>query len=426
MPPELADVVMRALERDPANRYASAEALRSDLAAAAAQVWGRGWITATPFAAGLAGAGRAPDTVVSGRPPPPPEPPQPPTPPERPPRRRGRLGVVGAALAALAAVGVAVALLAGSGGGDDSGAAEAPPAPPLDPSGWQPLRPALFEQQQMATTVLGNTAWLFGGLVGRGADPRATRQVQLFDGAIGNWSRGPLLPVPLNHSMAVVYKGNPVVIGGWIADGSNLTAQTSARVYELVGERWRRLPALNNPRAAGAAAVVDGRIVVAGGLGDEGPVDATEVFDGESWQERARIPTPREHLGAATDGRYLYAVGGRDATSRDVAVLERYDPAADDWATLPPMRVARDGLAAAVTAGRLFAVGGERPTGVLDTVEAYDIRRRRWTEMKPLPRPRHGLAVIAARDRLFALVGALGRAHTDSTDVGDALSLNPR
>ena len=195
-------------------------AMRSDLAAAAASVWGRAWITATPFAAGLTGAARAPErTVISGQPLAPPAPAEPPAPPPEPPRRRSRLAVVGAAIAGLAAVGVAVALLAGGG---DSSTAEAPPAPPLDPSGWQPVRPALFEQQQMATTVLGNTAWLFGGLVGRGADPRATRQVQLFDTAIGNWSRGPLLPVPLNHSMAVVYKGNPVVIGGWIAKGSNL------------------------------------------------------------------------------------------------------------------------------------------------------------------------------------------------------------
>jgi non-specific serine/threonine protein kinase len=427
VPPELGDVVMRALEREPARRYRSAEGMRSDLAAAAASVWGRGWITATPFAAGLAGAGRAPErTVISGQPLAPPALAEPPAPPPEPPQRRSRLAVVGAALASLAAIGVAVALLAGGGGGDDSGAAEAPPAPPLDPSGWQPLRPALFEQQQMATTVLGNTAWLFGGLVGRGADPKATRRVQIFDTAIGNWTRGPQLPVPLNHAMAVVYKGNPVVIGGWIAKGSNLTDETSARVYELAGEKWRRLPSLKNPRAAGAAAVVDGQIVVVGGLGDDGPVDATEVFDGQSWEERARIPTPREHLGAASDGRYVYAVGGRDATSTDVALLERYDPAADDWTTLRPMQVARDGLGAAVTAGRLFAVGGERPTGVLDTVEAYDIRRGRWTTMKPLPRPRHGMAVVAARGRLFALVGALGRAHTDSTDVGDALSLNPR
>ena len=77
VPLELSTVVMRALEREPANRYASAEALRSDLAAAAANVWGRGWITATPFAAGLAGAGRAPDTVISGRPPPAPRAPRP-------------------------------------------------------------------------------------------------------------------------------------------------------------------------------------------------------------------------------------------------------------------------------------------------------------------------------------------------------------
>ena len=321
-----------------------------------------------------------------------------------------------------------MALLAGPPGGDSS-TAEAPPAPPLDPSGWQPVRPALFQQQQMATTVLGNTAWLFGGLVGRGADPRATRQVQLFDTAIGSWSRGPLLPVPLNHSMAVVYKGNPVVIGGWIANGSNLTEETSARVYELVGEKWRQLPALKNPRAAGAAAVVDGQIVVVGGLGDDGPGGRHRgLRRKEPWQERARIPTPREHLGAASRTvATLHTVGGRDATSRDVAVLERYDPAADDWTTLPPDagcarragggRHGRAGCSPWVASGPPACSTPSRPT----TSAAG-----RWTSMKPLPRPRHGMAVVAARDRLFALVGALGRAHTDSTDVGDALSLNPR
>jgi Protein kinase domain/Kelch motif len=419
VPAELEGVVMRALRRDPADRYGSAEDLRSAVAGAAANAWGRNWMTNTPFAAGLAGAGRAPETVVAGPAPAPTAPAQPP-----PARTRGRVATVAAALAGLVAIAGVVAILTG-GGGDGSSGSGGPPAPPLSPSDWKPLRPALFAQQQMATTVLGNTAWLFGGLEDRGGEPVATRDVQLFDTAIENWTRGPSLPVPLNHAMAVVYKGKPIVIGGWIADGSDLTATTSARVYELDGARWRALAPLNVPRAAGAAAVVGDRIVVVGGLGEDGPVGATEVFDGQSWHEAERIPTPREHLAAASDGRFLYAVGGRDATSKDLAVLERYDPEGDSWETLPAMQVARNGLGAAIAAGRLFAVGGERPTGVLDTVEAYDIRRQRWTSLKPLPRPRHGSAVVAARGRIYALVGALGRNHTDSTKLSDALSLNP-
>ena len=55
----------------------------------------------------------------------------------------------------------------------------------------------------------------------------------------------------------------------------------------------------------------------------------TEVFDGESWTDVADMPTPREHLGAASDGRYLYAVGGRELSAdKNLGTLERYDPAA--------------------------------------------------------------------------------------------------
>ena len=48
------------------------------------------------------------------------------------------------------------------------------------------------------------------------------------------------------------------------------------------------------------------------------------MYDGERWTDVDEIPTPREHLGAASDGRYLYAVGGRELSSdKNVPALER-------------------------------------------------------------------------------------------------------
>ena len=104
------------------------------------------------------------------------------------------------------------------------------------------------------------------------------------------------------------------MIGGFVP-GDELTSGQSDRVYALRGSGWEDLPRLNHPRAAAAAAVVDGKIVVVGGQADGKLVTQTEVFDGESWKDVADIPTPREHLGAASDGRYLYAVGGRDLSA---------------------------------------------------------------------------------------------------------------
>ncbi len=113
---------------------------------------------------------------------------------------------------------------------------------------------------------------------------------------------------------AVTYQGDPVVIGGFVP-GAELTSKQSDRVYVLHDDQWELLPPLNRARAAAAAAVVGNKIVVVGGQADGKLVRETEVFDGQRWTVAADIPTPREHLGAASDGRYLYAVGGRNLSA---------------------------------------------------------------------------------------------------------------
>ena len=54
------------------------------------------------------------------------------------------------------------------------------------------------------------------------------------------------------------------------------------------------------------------KIVVVGGQADGRLIRETEVLDGKGWEDVAEIPTPpppppprEEHLGAASDGRYL-------------------------------------------------------------------------------------------------------------------------
>ena len=159
----------------------------------------------------------------------------------------------------------------------------------------------------MPAAALGGTIWIFGGLVGGDA----TTSVEGYDPAIDTWKAGPDLPIVLHHEMAVAYNGELVVMGGWIPRGPALTAVTSDRVFALRQGRWVELPQLAHARAAAAAAVVGNRIVVVGGQANGSLVGATEVFDGTAWHDAAPIPTPRDHLAAVSEGRYLYAVGGR-------------------------------------------------------------------------------------------------------------------
>lgn len=341
------------------------------------------------------------------------------------PRRSRRVSRGVWVLLGLVVAGLGAALVFLSDGGDDTDRAGTPPSStPSRVRGagpWRPVAAAPTARQQLASAVVDGRFWVAGGLTG---SAKATDRVEAYDPAIDTWNAAPPLPRPLHHAMAVTYRGELVVIGGWAPRGPNLTAAVSDQVLALRRGRWVQLPALPHPRAAGAAAVVDGRIVVVGGQARGRLVSATDVFDGERWREGADIPTPREHLAAASDGRFVYAVGGRNRSAdRNSAALERYDPGDERWSKLQDMPVPSGGLGAGIVKGRLVAVGGEEPTRVIRAVQSFDPGSGRWSALGSMRTPRHGLAVVAGADTLYALNGAQAPGHLRSTAKGEALDI---
>ena len=185
-----------------------------------------------------------------------------------------------------------------------------------------------------------------------------------------------------------------------------------------------QLPPLNRARAAAAAAVVGNRIVVVGGQAGGKLVPQTEIYDGQGWTQAAAMPTPREHLGAASDGRYLYAVGGRGlSAAENTPAFERYDPEKDRWTGLDPMPKLVGAVGAAFLAGRVIAVGGEGTNTVSDAAQAYDVRQQAWSQLSPLPEPRHGSSVVALRGSLYSIGGAAAAGHVESTQEVYVLDL---
>jgi serine/threonine protein kinase/N-acetylneuraminic acid mutarotase len=427
------EVVARATAKDPDDRYGRASELaaavnaavteqRADIGPAALQAT-RGAdeheiFTAEPTRVTspppLDRAAPAPAAVSSGDQPSPPRG-------RRSPRLLLALGVVGAiALAAVAAV-----LLAG--GGDDEGSSSKPPAAVVAarlPANldWQRVADLPFRRQYAASTTVDGKLWLFGG-IGSGSSSTTTK---IFDPGTNRWSTGPGLPLALHHFTAVTYKDEAVVIGGFVP-GDELTSGQSDGVYALREGTWQKLPSLNHPRAAAAAAVVGNRIVVVGGQADGKLVPETEVFDGEHWTDAAEIPTPREHLGAASDGRYLYAVGGRALSAdKNSGAFERYDPESGRWTELEAMPEPAGGVGVAYAAGRIVVVGGEGRTSASDDVQGYDIEGGRWSQLPPLSEARHGVAVAVIGDSLYAVGGATDPGHVGPTQRSEVLDLSGR
>jgi N-acetylneuraminic acid mutarotase len=335
--------------------------------------------------------------------------------------RKPMLIAAAAAVVALLLVVSGIYFISSRDKGSDTTATASQPTTETQ-AGWQPITNARVAREAAATTQADGTIWIFGGI---GADGQVSGRHEGYDPAIDNWKGGDDLPVPVQRAMAVTWDGNPVVLGGWRAEGADTKVATD-KVWRVVNSRWVELPPLLEPRAAGAAAVVGDRLVVTGGVGANGRLlNTTEVFDGNSWTLGAEMPTPRQMLSAAADDKAVYAVGGSDGNA-DLPTVEAYDPAADAWTPLPALPEPRSDLGVAIADARLVAVGGLSGGQVLKNVAVMDLANKTWAGLPDMSTARHGMAVAAVDKSVYAIGGATGANDTQVTSTAEALKLAPR
>lgn len=273
---------------------------------------------------------------------------------------------------------------------------------------WMPLPPATLERAEVGAARVGGAIYVVGGV---GDGNRGPSVVERYDIRARRWRRLRPMPEPLHHCVAVAYGGRLYVSGGYRGFG-DLTETTRVLLrYDPDTNRWRRLPPAPTPRAAHAAAVIRGRLYVAGGANDTGSLRSLEVYDfaRRRWRRGPDFPGPaRNHTTGVSSGGLFYVLGGRAAVN--FAAAERYDPRRRRWTRLPDMRTPRGGIASARLAdGRIVVFGGEDFGGSGDDtireVELFDPRSRRWRRLPDMRTPRHGLGGAALGNRVFAVEG---------------------
>jgi hypothetical protein len=275
---------------------------------------------------------------------------------------------------------------------------------------WEPLRPAALERTEVAAARVGRFVYVVGGFLGPTGE--TTAAVERYDVRTDRWRRVRDMPLALNHPTAVAYRGRVYVHGGYAGETGLAQPMGALLRYDPRRDRWRRLRSSPTPRAAHAAAVIGGRLFVAGGANDSGSLRSLEVYDFGSgrWSRGPSFPGPaRNHTTGVASGGRFYVLAGRDASNFTAA--ERYDPRRRRWERLPPLRTARGGIAAVrVRDGRIVVFGGEQltPGGTtIAPVELFDPRTRRWRSLPDLRTPRHGLGGAALGRRLYAIQGGV-------------------
>ena len=212
------------------------------------------------------------------------------------------------------------------------------------------------------------------------------------------WEELKAMPTPRSETAAAHLEGKIYVPGG-------LGGMSAFEAYDIAKNAWDTLAPLPAGRHHLAVAAHGGRIYVFGGANLLWqPTPSAWAYDPRTnrWETLADLPEPRYAAAAVALGEYLYVVGGDGPSGR----LLRYHPASGRWTMLAETRARREHTAAAVLGGQLHVVGGRfGGSGELNSTERYDSARNEWSPGPPLGTARGGFGLVCASDALWAFGG---------------------
>ncbi|MDQ3974657.1 MAG: hypothetical protein M3276_10080, partial [Actinomycetota bacterium] len=239
---------------------------------------------------------------------------------------------------------------------------------------------------------------------------------------VGQWTAAPDLTAIRGTATAVILADGRVLSAG---GGVGAIPLDAAELFD--GDSWTQTGALTQPRRGHQAVVLDdGRVLVSGGIAGGELVASAEVYDSAAgtWTPTGDMATARlgHSLTLLSDGRVLAAGGtaleaGQGAaggqTIRPEASAEFYDPATGTWSPAGSMASPRfEHTATLLADGRVLLVGGLGPVGEglapLASAELFDPAANAFVRTSGLAEPRTNHAAAVLPDRSVLVVGGAG------------------
>ena len=173
---------------------------------------------------------------------------------------------------------------------------------------------------------------------------------------------------------------------------------------------WETVSSMDTARSEIHAAVLDGKIYVAGGIGFFRTLASCEVFDiaSKTWSACPDLPRPLHHVAMASDDKKIYASGGYSslpfAHDQDPK-LWTLKPGDPDWTELAVLPEAVGQHNMAYANDTLFLIGGDTLDGDSAKLWAYDESLKKWVQRKPMPTARNSMAVAVLNDEIWVIGG---------------------
>lgn len=317
-------------------------------------------------------------------------------------------------------------------------------AAPGQAEAWEERAPMALERQELYPEVVDDRIYVAGGLLSPNTGVSA--HFDAYDPVADSWERLATLPQARHHIGLAEAGGSIYAVGGFSGGFPQWRAESDTFVYSPDDDTWSTVVDLPEPRAEFVIESVRDQVFVIGGRVRETPdamtftthvdSDRNEMFDPATgtWTTLAPAPTLRNSAASAVVDDRIYVIGGREfslaedgsAVQENVATVEVYEPATDEWETVAPLPEARGGLAAAVHDGSIYVFGGEQHNPdplVYDDVWRYDPEADEWTAAGNLPTPRHGLGAATVDDVIYTFGGGTEVGGNFASDRNEALTL---
>ncbi len=253
-----------------------------------------------------------------------------------------------------------------------------------------------------AVVVRGHFMYVIGGSSGGPAKPKAENTVSCYDSIHDTWNtKVPMTFARYGHAAAVT-DSFILVIGGYNQFGKALS---SVEKYILADDKWKVMKDYIQPICDLAACTFKEQIYISGGHdGNDNIYSMLCSYqpDDDRWHIVGCMELPRHSHGMCTDGKTIFAIGGRYFyngainTSFEIDAFEESDNGltlSDPQHTLMPYSL--HNISCIVCGGYIYVIGGYgkrigdlNPNKVQKTILKYHIETQQWMECKErLPYP---------------------------------------
>jgi len=267
---------------------------------------------------------------------------------------------------------------------------------------------------------------------------RGQRQVNRYDPAANRWENLGTPALSMHHFQPVVYGGKIYVIGSLDCCFPSESVVGKIQIFDPNTKKWSEGASLPANRKRGSAGVVvrGGKIYMVGGSTnghDGGMVNWFDEYNpaNNQWKTLPDAPNARDHFSAAIVGNKLIAAGGRmtdhpNTFGNLVSPVDIYDFSTGKWSNGASIPTPRAGAMTVSYGSEVILIGGESLAGnqTLSRVEAYNVNTNSWRTLDSLNHGRHSGGAAIVDGAIHVISGNLKIGGGDETQKHEKLELN--